>query len=178
MPELSTKPYLIRALHEWCTDSGHTPYLAVKVDHTTSVPHEFVRNGEIVLNLSVLATNRLKIDNELITFQARFAGVARELLVPIDNVLSIYARETGQGMTFEAEEINDGDDVDLEDPHTATTSTAPNATAATALKKTTLKPSLSVVENDAKIHDEQPVLSTETPPRPPGGSRPTLTRIK
>jgi stringent starvation protein B len=168
MPELSTKPYLIRALHEWCTDSGHTPYLAVKVDHTTSVPHEFVRNGEIVLNLSVLATNRLKIDNELISFQARFAGVARELLVPIDNVLSIYARETGQGMKFEAQDMSD-DNVALEDGDVQ----APAQTAATVLK-----PTFSVVENDAKNNEAALASGTDISPPPPKGGKPTLTRIK
>lgn len=163
MAELSTKPYLIRALHEWCTDSGYTPYLAVQVDQNTVVPHEFVRDGEIVLNLSVLATHRLKIDNELITFQARFAGVARELSVPIANVLSIYARETGQGMTFESEEIGDSSAA-LE--------------ASTQVIKPATKLTLSVVKNDSEAADESGIAPLEIPPRPPGGGRPSLTRIK
>ncbi|TXL65503.1 ClpXP protease specificity-enhancing factor [Zeimonas arvi] len=98
---LSTKPYLIRAIHEWCTDSGYRPYIAVSVDEHTIVPREFVRGGEIVLNVSPAATNRLRIGNDLIEFEARFGGVARAVSIPIDNVSAIYAQETGQGMAFE-----------------------------------------------------------------------------
>jgi len=101
MAETSTKPYLIRAIHEWCTDNGFTPYLAVSVDERTVVPREHVRNGEIVLNVSMLATHRLALGNELIEFQARFGGVPRELSIPVENVSAIYARENGQGMAFE-----------------------------------------------------------------------------
>ena len=101
MPELSTKPYLIRAIHEWCADCGHTPYLAVVVDDRTVVPRAYVRNGEIVLNVSMSATNRLSIGNELIEFQARFGGAAHELSIPVENVTAIYARETGHGMAFD-----------------------------------------------------------------------------
>ena len=98
MAELSTKPYLIRAIHEWCTDSGYRPHIAVVVDERTLVPREFVRNGEIVLNVSAMATNRLQISNDLIEFEARFGGVARHVSIPIENVSAIYAQETGQGM--------------------------------------------------------------------------------
>jgi stringent starvation protein B len=101
MAEVSTKPYLIRAIFDWCTDSGFTPYVAVAVDETVRVPVEFVNNGEIVLNVSALATSRLLIDNEAISFQARFGGVAREVYVPMGQVIAIYARENGQGMAFE-----------------------------------------------------------------------------
>ncbi len=101
MAEVSTKPYLIRALYDWCTDSGFTPYVAVAVDETVRVPVEFVNNGEIVLNMSALATSRLLIDNEAISFQARFGGVPREVYVPMGQVIAIYARENGQGMAFE-----------------------------------------------------------------------------
>jgi stringent starvation protein B len=101
MPDVSTKPYLIRAIYDWCTDSGFTPYVAVAVDETVRVPVEFVNNGEIVLNVSALATSRLLIDNEAISFQARFGGVAREVYVPMAQVIAIYARENGQGMAFE-----------------------------------------------------------------------------
>lgn len=97
----STKPYLLRAIHEWCADNGFTPYLAVAVDEHTEVPREHVREGEIVLNISVSATNRLALGNERIEFQARFGGVARSISVPIENVTAIYARETGHGMAFE-----------------------------------------------------------------------------
>ena len=96
----STRPYLLRALHEWCTDSGFTPYVAVLVDETVQVPMEYVKNGEIVLNVSYDATSGLRLGNDFIEFKARFAGVAREILIPINRVLAIYARENGQGMAF------------------------------------------------------------------------------
>ena len=99
----STKPYLIRAIHQWCTDNHFTPYLAVAVDARTRVPMEHVRDGQIVLNVGYEATGRLEMGNELITFQARFGGVARDLSIPISNVSAIYARENGAGMAFEAE---------------------------------------------------------------------------
>lgn len=97
----STKPYLIRAIHEWCCDNGFTPYIAVLADQNTRVPREFVRDGQIVLNIGYDATGHLNIANEGITFQARFGGVAREISVPIGNVTAIYARENGAGMAFE-----------------------------------------------------------------------------
>src|SRR6059058_246914 len=101
MPDISTKPYLLRAIYEWCTDSGYTPYLAVKVDASTTVPMEYVKKGEIILNISYGATSGLKMDNDAITFRARFNGVSRELYIPVQNVLAIYANENGQGMAFD-----------------------------------------------------------------------------
>jgi len=101
MAEVSTKPYLVRAIYDWCTDSGFTPHIAVAVDQNVRVPAEFVNNGEIVLNVSPLATSRLLIDNEAISFQARFGGVPREVYVPMAQVIAVYARENGQGMAFE-----------------------------------------------------------------------------
>lgn len=98
---LSTKPYLIRAIHEWCADQGFTPYLAVKVDATTRVPREFVKDGEIVLNVGAEATHQLSMGNEEITFQARFGGKAFPVVVPIERVAAIYASENGEGMAFE-----------------------------------------------------------------------------
>ena len=99
----STKPYLIRAIHEWCSDNGFTPYVAVKVDEWTRVPREFVRDGKIVLNVGYEATGNLQIANDGISFQARFGGVARDISFPIGNVTAIYARENGAGMAFEPE---------------------------------------------------------------------------
>jgi stringent starvation protein B len=96
----STRPYLIRALHDWCTDNGFTPYLAVFVDGSVRVPNEYVKNNEIVLNVGFEATSGLKLGNEAIEFKARFGGVAREIVVPVDHVVAIYARENGQGMAF------------------------------------------------------------------------------
>jgi stringent starvation protein B len=96
----STRPYLIRALYEWCTDNGFTPFVAVLVDDSVRVPQEYVKDGEIVLNISFDATSALKLGNEFIEFKGRFGGVARDILVPVDRVLAIYARENGQGMAF------------------------------------------------------------------------------
>lgn len=104
----STKPYLLRAIWEWCCDNGFTPYVAVQVDARTSVPREFVRDGQIVLNLGPDATNKLQIGNELIEFQARFGGVARQLSIPVEQVSAIYARENGAGMAFEIETVKTG----------------------------------------------------------------------
>src|SRR5215218_2133991 len=103
MPEKSTKPYLIRAIHEWCSDSNLTPYLSVKVEANTRVPMEYVKNGEIVLNLSYDATHRLTIGNDAIQFSARFGGVSRECSIPVDVVLGVFARENGQGLFFPVE---------------------------------------------------------------------------
>ena len=101
MAETSTKPYMIRALYEWCCDNGYTPYLAVAVDEHTIVPRQHVKSGEIVLNVSPMATSRLSLGNEVVEFQARFSGVAQQISIPVGNVSAIYARETGQGMAFE-----------------------------------------------------------------------------
>lgn len=99
----STRPYLIRALYEWCTDNGFTPYVAVAVDDKVQVPREYVKDNEIVLNIGFDATSSLTLGNDFIQFKARFAGSAREILVPISHVIAIYARENGQGMAFPRE---------------------------------------------------------------------------
>ena len=111
----STKPYLIRAIHEWCCDHGFTPYIAVVADERARVPREFVRDGKIVLNIGHEATGHLNLANEGISFQARFGGVARDISVPIGNVAAIYAKENGAGMAFEP---------DSEGQAAATTNTA------------------------------------------------------
>ena len=100
---LPTTPYLIRAIYEWCCDSGQSPYIAVKVDAQTRVPLEYVKDGEIVLNISPDATRNLKIDNDLIRFSARFNGVSQEIAVPVPAVKGIFARESGQGLAFQVE---------------------------------------------------------------------------
>ncbi len=105
---ISTRPYLIRALYEWCTDSGLTPYVAVMVDDSVQVPREYVKDGQIVLNISFDATTALKLGNDFIEFKARFAGKAREIMVPINQVSAIYARENGQGMAFPVEPAKAG----------------------------------------------------------------------
>jgi stringent starvation protein B len=107
MAERSTKPYLVRAIHEWCSDSNLTPYLSVKVDANTRVPQEYVRDGEIVLNVSYDAVHKLTIGNDGIQFAARFNGVSRECSVPMSAVAGIFARENGQGMFFPPEPAAD-----------------------------------------------------------------------
>src|SRR6185436_10411320 len=101
--EISTKPYLLRALYEWCVDNGYTAHLAVKVDSRSQVPSEYVRNGEITLNVSPSAVHKLQMGNELIEFSARFAGVARQISVPVPCRYPLYARETGHGKTFDGD---------------------------------------------------------------------------
>lgn len=150
MNEIATKPYLLRALYEWCVDNGYTPHLAVKVDSRTQVPSEYVKNGEITLNVSPSAVHKLQMGNELVEFSARFAGVARQISVPVANVYAVYARETGHGMTF---------DVDPSKP--ATQAVAESETAAPR-------------ESPAAL----PAPSNESPPTKPGGGKPTLRRVK
>ena len=99
---IPTKPYLVRAIHEWCVDNGLTPHLLVVVGPQTRVPMAYVKDGEIVLNLNYTATKDLHMDNEAIVFSARFGGVSQNLYVPMDAVKGIFARENGQGMFFEA----------------------------------------------------------------------------
>jgi len=108
MAERSTKPYLVRAIHEWCSDSNLTPYLSVKVDADTRVPQEYVRDGEIVLNVSYDAVHKLTIGNDVVQFAARFNGVSRECSIPMSAVAGIFARENGQGMFFPPEPAVEG----------------------------------------------------------------------
>lgn len=154
MTEISTKPYLMRAIYEWCSDNGYTPYLAVMVDSSTQVPMQFVRDGQIVLNISHGATKGLKMDNDAIRFGARFGGVAREVYIPVENVIAIYASENGQGMAFEAPNLE----------------ARKNTTRADA-------PSLHAVPADSKAETEAG-SPDEHPDPPKGGGKPTLTRIK
>jgi len=100
----STKPYLIRAIYDWCTDNALTPYLAVRVDASTQVPMAYVKDGEIVLNLSGGAVRNLQLDNDMITCSGRFGGVPHGIVVPVGAVIGIFARENGQGLVFEVEE--------------------------------------------------------------------------
>jgi stringent starvation protein B len=102
--DLSTRPYLIRAIYEWCSDSGLTPYLAVRVNQQTEVPMAFVKDGEIVLNLSVGAVRNLEMGNEMITCSGRFGGASFDLFIPVDAVIGIFAKENGQGLVFQGSE--------------------------------------------------------------------------
>jgi stringent starvation protein B len=108
----STKPYLLRAIWEWCCDNGFTPYIAVQVDWRTRVPREFINDGQIVLNVGPDATGQFQIGNELIEFQARFGGVSRKISVPIEQVSAIYSRENGAGMAFDVESSSDAGDAE------------------------------------------------------------------
>ena len=117
MSTVSTKPYLLRAIWEWCVDQGFTPYLATLVDEDTRVPPGYARDGQSVLNLSPDATGQLQMANDFISFQARFGGAAHSLVIPVANVVAIYARENGQGMAFEPElEAVEDASVAVQDP--------------------------------------------------------------
>lgn len=104
MSETSTKPYLIRAIYDWCTDNGYTPYLSVQVDANTRVPMAFVKEGGIVLNISMDAVQNLQMGNEEISCGGRFGGVAHKIVVPVVAVIGIFAKETGQGLAFQGQE--------------------------------------------------------------------------
>ncbi|MFY9260617.1 MAG: ClpXP protease specificity-enhancing factor [Gallionella sp.] len=104
MSELSTRPYLIRAIHEWCVDGGYTPYLAVRVNEATEVPRAYVKDGEIILNLNPNAVRNLDLGNDVISCSSRFNGVVHQLFVPVEAVIGIFAKETGQGLVFQAED--------------------------------------------------------------------------
>ena len=165
MPETSTRPYLIRAIHEWCTDNGLRPFLAVAVDSRTVVPREFVRGGEIVLNLSIDATNRLQMRNDLIEFEARFGGVARQVSIPVENVTAIYAAENGQGMSFDPPAMQpDSEAIDA--PESASLSGGPIPVRSPALLEPVPAPA------------EEPPTEPDPPPAPPRAGRPHLTRVK
>lgn len=101
MSELSTKPYLMRAIYEWCVDSGYTPFITVTVDAHTRVPMEYVKDGQIVLNIGPISVERFKMGNDLVEFCARFNGSSRDISIPVGAVSAIYARENGQGLSFE-----------------------------------------------------------------------------
>src|SRR3990167_9385456 len=170
----STRPYLIRALYEWCTDNGLTPYVAVRVDESVQVPREYVKNGEIVLNVSMDATSSLKLGNEFIEFKARFAGVAREIVVPVSHVIAIYARENGQGMAFPPPSLAASPaELDREalksDAVTPDSTRSPNAQARGPLR--------AVPNEGAPTESTDPL---EPPPDAPsrGSGRPQLKRVK
>jgi stringent starvation protein B len=169
MSETSTKPYMLRAIYEWCTDNGYTPYLAAKVDAQTRVPREFVENGEIVLNISFTATSGLKMDNDLIHFNARFGGVSREISVPVANVVAIYARENGQGMAFE---VSTASLQETAADKPATETSKPGLAALASSPTLTAVPSASEAESAASAKPG------DDPEPPKKGGKPTLTRIK
>lgn len=172
----STRPYLLRALYDWCTDNGFTPYVAVSVDDTVQVPREYVKDGEIVLNISYDATSGLQVGNEFIEFKARFAGIPRDIMVPIGRVMAIYARENGQGMAF---------------PLLEPAERAPMQAVAPSNAEESDNRVMQLVSSDdsQRVEPTSPAASDpasssvspgdgQDPPRPGGGSRPALKRVK
>src|SRR5215218_6980850 len=161
----STRPYLIRALHDWCTDNGFTPYVAVFVDSQVQVPTEYVKNNEIVLNVGFEATSSLKLGNEAIEFKARFGGASREIVVPVDHVIAIYARENGQGMAF---------------PMPTDASTGPGSAGSETAAVVTPPRSTPLAltgpgTRGQKSSDPPPEIP---PPSPPPRRKPALKRVK
>jgi stringent starvation protein B len=200
----STRPYLLRALYEWCADNGLTPYVAAYVDDSVKVPREHVKNNEIVLNISMDATSHLKIDNDFLQFKARFGGVAREIVVPIDHIIAIYARENGQGMAFpvpqsvpprgEIKESKESKESPAAERRSSSLRTVSNTGAPTpdalAFEQSNplLQPSIEPVKmvklKSAPVAAKKASIQDPAEPTPPpanagkSAARPALTRIK
>ena len=186
----STRPYLVRAMYEWCSDNGFTPYIAAYVDGSVQVPREFVKDNEIVLNVGMDATSDLHLGNDYVTFKARFSGIAREIMVPMERVMAIYARENGQGMTFPVS------------PNTPVTALAPKPMVAASSDESPvsspdsnvvqlIKPRAVVVSLAKVVEDtvqdgmennqENTLQTTDEPPEPPKSTTPArggLKRVK
>ena len=158
----STRPYMIRALYEWCVDHHFTPYVAVHVDETVQVPQEYVKNGEIVLNISYDATSGLKLGNDFIEFKARFSGSARGIMVPVNRVLAIYARENGQGMAFPLQLLAPDEGADQEG-------------GGSRSDQASIAPVKAPRNLNLTLSGDTP---TPTPPPKTGGKRPELKRVK
>lgn len=179
-PGSSTRPYLIRALHDWCTDNGFTPYVAVFVGETVRVPMEYVKNNEIVLNVGFEATTGLKLGNDYLEFKARFGGTSRDILVPIDHIIAIYARENGQGMAFPVPAVAavGAKPVGL----SSVSAKGPSSGESSEKKAPGLRlapgaPDLAVPEgNSADVG--QPTPPPPDTPSGSGGGRPALKRVK
>ena len=182
----STKPYFLRALYEWCTDNGFTPYVAVVVDGSTRVPVEYVKDGQIVLNVSFDATSNLKIGNDFISFAARFGGVAREIVVPIERVAAIYARENGQGMGFEVTETGGGAAAGQPPPaHAISGTAATRATSATLAAARAVGPGAVASVAPAAVPATKPgtgsapdATEKPAPESPKKGGKPKFTVVK
>jgi stringent starvation protein B len=172
----STRPYLLRALHDWCTDNGFTPYLAVHVGAGVQVPMEYVKNNEIVLNIGFEATSGLLLGNEFVEFKARFGGMAREIKVPVDHVVAIYARENGQGMAFPMP-TDGGQETAAGDAEQSPV----RGLRLASVESGSLRPSHT---RPAPALSDQPTDPPTDPGHPPAGpsgapgSRPSLKRIK
>lgn len=155
----ATKPYFLRAIFEWCTDNGFTPYIAVMVDGNADVPVQYVHNAQIILNISTASTSSLKMDNDAISFKARFNGVPRDIYVPIENVTAIYARENGEGMAFETPKSGEHKLAPQPENKSPDLRSVP-----------TPQPKLEVVSKSDPPPDDTPT--------PPKGGRPILTSVK
>ncbi|CAM3304261.1 stringent starvation protein B [Xenorhabdus nematophila ATCC 19061] len=152
------RPYLLRAHYEWLLDNDMTPHLVVDVNcYGVNVPMEYAQNGQIILNISPRAVGNLELTNDDVRFNARFGGIAREVSVPMDAVVAIYARENGAGMMFEPESAYEAND-EAEEKHSV--SPADNLVQLHRSK---------ISRDDGSPDDE--------PPQPPKG-RPTLRVIK
>ena len=168
----STRPYLIRALHDWCTDNGFTPYIAVFVDAAVQVPMEYVKNNEIVLNVGFEATTALKLGNDWVEFKARFGGSSRDIVVPVDHVIAIYARENGQGMAFPVptEAAQSG-------PTPVHENVVPGAAKPTGLRLASDDSASGAHAQETSPQVDDRPTPPDTPP-PAGNNRPALKRIK
>jgi stringent starvation protein B len=163
----STKPYLLRAIHEWCSDNGYTPYMAVSVDHTVEVPAAFVNDGQIVLNVSYGATQGLQMANDMVSFKGRFSGKVQDIFVPVNRVLAIYARENGQGMAFPAT-----------DKQVAALDVAKQPQPASATSQAKAPALVSVVTSSHRENASDASSETDPTPRPPTGGGAGLRRVK
>ena len=146
---IPTKPYMVRAIHEWCVDNSLTPHLLVAVNAQCRVPMAYVKNGEIVLNLNYSATKDLILDNESVVFSARFGGVSQHLYVPMGAVKGIFARENSQGMFFE-----------------------------TALEATVSKTNRHAGTGDAVLDANSEISAKQKNSEAPAKKKPTLTIVK
>jgi stringent starvation protein B len=140
---IPTKPYMLRAMHEWCVDNNLTPHLVVAVDSRTRVPMAYVKDGEIVLNINYSATKDLHMDNESVVFSARFGGVSQNIYVPMDAVRGIFARENGQGMFFELEDAADAEAQAADEEQASIADVSPEDSSKNRNNK---KPTLTIVK--------------------------------
>jgi stringent starvation protein B len=185
----STRPYLVRAMYEWCSDNGYTPFIAVYVDASVQVPREFVKDNEIVLNVGMEATSDLHLGNDYVTFKARFSGSAREIMVPMERVMAIYARENGQGMTFpvqpnvpvaalapKPQAVQSGDEAVASSADSNVVQLLKPKASAVALAKVVEDTVDAALDNTAQEADE-PTEPPE-PPKSPTPARGGLKRVK
>lgn len=156
MNPVPVKSYLMRAIHEWCSDHGYTPYLVVAVRGKMQVPMEYVKNGEIVLNISYNATRNLHLGDDYVRFSARFGGVSRDIVVPIGAVASLFAKESGEGMAWEP----DSNIADVPD------------------QSPTASPLRSVGSKEGQAEQDQTEPEKDPPPTAPSGGRGHLRVVK